>query len=1175
MKSSLKVFGVFGLIGISTALLVGAYLNTPSKHKTEAKETSADWNNPYTGSYEGTYYNSVTESQGMPLKNKLHSIISNGFVSVGYDGLFNVYPDSDARPDDGTLFDNYGDIHFPVNNKRCGSYGAVGDCWNREHSIPKSWWGGAKNNMYSDAHHLLPTDGYINNWRSNYALGEVVTPTSGKVYSFQNDIEGVAKLGKDSGGATVFEPADCYKGDMARIYFYFATKWEDAATSGDGAKVFTSSTTNCHLTAAAKEMFLRWHRADPVSIKEVKRNEGVFKHQKNRNPFVDHPEYVEAIWGDTPLSSNSVTLSKTSITMSSDGSGVQINAKSSDNSTISWKSNNTSIATVSSASSNSGANITINPVNAGTTTVTASATIDGHVYSSSCNVIVTKTISTLSYTGSPTKTNYFEGDSFNPSGLTVKAKYTDNSEEEVTNLVTWTPDPLTEGTTQVTGTYGGKSITVNSITVQKKQASSISLTNSDFTSSYDTTAKQFTKGEVSLTRCYVMDQSNKIQFKKGQGYLYNNDALNLVSITLTTASSSMRVYGGNSKNPTTTQLTGSSGVYDLSSYSYFRIDCSSDVVGTVSKIDIEISSVTPELESIAVSNAKTSYLTGASFVKPTVTATYTTGSTKDVTNSAVFSGYNMSTAGEYTVSVSYTENEITKSTSYGITVEDPIVVTSLTATGTPTKTTYFVGDSFNSTGLTITAHFSDGSDDVVTEETQWSPDPLTAGTTSVTGTYEDKTVVISGIIVNEIQLQSISTTGQKTEYSRGATFAYNGQCLAHYNNGSTKYVTPAVDSSNVNMNVLGTYTINLSYTDSGITKTTSYQITVSEAPFVNSIEQCYSLNKGDNAGTVYGLYVGYVISGTNADHHAIIMNGEYGIELYRQTPEASWEAGKTYLKVSAAKLDIFNNLYELAPINTSSGYTWEVISGDEVTNNVEPISTYNVTGNEKSTDYVLANRLSIITGVVTDINNNSSWKDSADNTVIITTENNNTITLFVKASMASSAKADITGSKTNGTQLLVRGFTSFSSSGFQVQYVDIVKADASYKAKDFAQDLLDLTDSICASSANKEGDLSGVWAILQTDHWLRLSDDEKATLLNISADESGTVAQQAMARYDVICRKYASCINFIGRMSANKASNSVIKTTNNNMFVLVSAISATIITSAILAYFALKKKKQY
>lgn len=188
----------------------------------------------------------------------------------------------------------YSDVtNYTFGTDQCGSYGVEGDCYNREHSVPKSWFN-KQSPMVSDIWHVYPTDGKINGMRSNNPFGEVGSGAS----SSKNEFSKWGKCVTPGYSGTVFEPNDEYKGDFARTYFYFATRYKGVATSGQGALVFTS--TYPYITGWQLDMLLRWHKKDPVSPKELDRNEAVYdSRQGNRNPFIDYPELVDLIFGDS------------------------------------------------------------------------------------------------------------------------------------------------------------------------------------------------------------------------------------------------------------------------------------------------------------------------------------------------------------------------------------------------------------------------------------------------------------------------------------------------------------------------------------------------------------------------------------------------------------------------------------------------------------------------------------------------------------------------------------------------------------------------------------------------------------------------------------------------------------------------------------------------------------
>jgi endonuclease I len=245
------------------------------------------------------YYDNAEGKYGQELRVALYNIIKTNVTSISYDQLWDAYPRTDKKSN-GKLWDIYSDIpngtppyEFTFITDQCGSYSSEGDCYNREHTVPASWFSDASP-MYSDLFHVLPTDGYVNNRRSNYPYGKVGNAS----WTSMNG----SKLGSSATSGysgTVFEPIDSFKGDIARIYFYMATRYMDKIANWTGG-----SFENSDLSSWAKNLFLQWHQLDPVSSKERKRNDSVYVIQHNRNPFVDHPEWVNDIWGPTASINN-------------------------------------------------------------------------------------------------------------------------------------------------------------------------------------------------------------------------------------------------------------------------------------------------------------------------------------------------------------------------------------------------------------------------------------------------------------------------------------------------------------------------------------------------------------------------------------------------------------------------------------------------------------------------------------------------------------------------------------------------------------------------------------------------------------------------------------------------------------------------------------------------------
>ena len=237
----------------------------------------------------GTYYQNANGKKGAALKTAMFRII-NPHYNIGYDGLYEAYKKTDTRLD-GYVRDWYSKTtNYHHVTDKAGSYNREGDCYNREHSVPQSWFGSGV--IKSDIVHVLPTDGYVNNRRSNFPFGEVANAT----YNSNGDYCRLGSCKTAGYSGTVFEPGDDIKGDLARIYFYMATCYESQAPSW-GHSVFTGSTYQ-PFAQWTYDMLIRWAKQDPIDDVEIARNNAVYETQQNRNPFVDYPGLEDYIWGD-------------------------------------------------------------------------------------------------------------------------------------------------------------------------------------------------------------------------------------------------------------------------------------------------------------------------------------------------------------------------------------------------------------------------------------------------------------------------------------------------------------------------------------------------------------------------------------------------------------------------------------------------------------------------------------------------------------------------------------------------------------------------------------------------------------------------------------------------------------------------------------------------------------
>lgn len=255
------------------------------------------------------YYNNATGT-GAALKTQLKAIITNGHQDHGYGGLWTGYQTTDRDyyyENDGTILDIYSErptaadpYNFTYSTNQCGSYGNEGDCYNREHIVPQSLFNEASP-MKNDIHFIRATDGKVNGMRSNYPFGKVGTA------SFTS-LNG-SKLGNSVSagyGGTVFEPIDEFKGDVARMIFYFVTRYE-TQLSGFSSGDMLGGSAYPGLQTWELNQLLAWHNLDPVSPAEIGRNNASYTYQGNRNPYIDNPNYVNLVWGTQTVDNQAPT----------------------------------------------------------------------------------------------------------------------------------------------------------------------------------------------------------------------------------------------------------------------------------------------------------------------------------------------------------------------------------------------------------------------------------------------------------------------------------------------------------------------------------------------------------------------------------------------------------------------------------------------------------------------------------------------------------------------------------------------------------------------------------------------------------------------------------------------------------------------------------------------------
>lgn len=266
------------------------------------------------------YYDGTDGLTGAELKTKLSEIITNGHIDNGYDGLWTAYATTDIDnyyENDGTILDMYSEIpsgddpyEYEVGVKQCGNTGAEGTCYNREHIVPQSLFNKLEP-MVNDVHFIRPTDGKVNGMRANYPFGEISNPSQ---TSLNGSLVGANTTSGFSG--TVFEPIDEFKGDIARMVFYFITRYQDDLPNFSTSNGMLSGAKFPGLQDWELQILLAWAAQDPVSTAEIDRNNASYDYQGNRNPYIDHPEWVTSVWGTATIDTTAPTA-PTNLTVNS------------------------------------------------------------------------------------------------------------------------------------------------------------------------------------------------------------------------------------------------------------------------------------------------------------------------------------------------------------------------------------------------------------------------------------------------------------------------------------------------------------------------------------------------------------------------------------------------------------------------------------------------------------------------------------------------------------------------------------------------------------------------------------------------------------------------------------------------------------------------------------------
>lgn len=803
----------FGALSFSAALKEN---NHPEFAVTEA------WSLDVKPSVAPSYYSAADGKTGSQLKSALANF--NKPTSPSYD--WSRYEAADEAQDDDTSILCVYTRHNIKKNSHCGGY--AWDKWNREHVYTQSKFP----NSDKDNHNIFACEGQINNYRGNLPFAEVKDKGGTRVTVFNHQTD--CYMIKNS----YFEPCDEAKGEIARACLYCTIYY-----GYDLTQIFDSADTA-----------LKWNATFPVTAREIYRNNVVYGLQGNRNPFIDHPSYAKAIYGgpeyqgSDPLSDTGVTVSPSSASII-EGNTVQLTATSTPSGTITWTTSNSSVATVSQSG-------VVTGVNAGTATITASSSAG----SATCAITVTepKTLSSLSVSGQ--KTSFTVGGTF-VFGGTVTAHYTDSTTANVTASAGFSGyDLSTVGNQTVTVSYTeGESTksTTYSITVSKSGGGESGTFSTTYSYANIGNTWQLTNysSENEYALCPTGDQPSVGTFA---GIFTDKTITSDVVVTINSATygsgscptkSTYSLYNSSDcASEVTSTQTGT--LPDSKTYTNVIYTVSQSTAASVFSNDLALKITKPgrqiRLKTVTIEfdyetqGSKT--LTSFEVKTEPTKTTYNVGEHFDPTGLVITRHYSDSSSDDYTYAGHTSEFSFDPSLSSPLTEGDDIIeifygnescllsieidipkqLDSIAISGY--QASFTEGDAF-SFGGTVTAYYTDlTSEDVTSSASFTGYNMTTVGNQTVTVSFGGLSQTY-GITVSAGTLSSIAVSGMTTTFVKNAAFSFDGTCTATFANGYEKEVTPT-SVSNPDLSSVGIKQVTVTYSYNGITKSTSYNITV-------------------------------------------------------------------------------------------------------------------------------------------------------------------------------------------------------------------------------------------------------------------------------------------------------------------------------------------------------------
>lgn len=797
-----KLFQLFGLLLMSASIVSATTVKKLNQKVDATYQVTQDINSYYESINQNEYGNALLSELRTLNSLKRRSTVGYNSMGTSSAGQFK-YTDYDPN----TV--QYDSNNQPYGTKITSFYsGKSITSFNREHVWPDSHGG---NKVENDIHMPRPTLQTENGSRGN---------------SFY--VEGMKDQQYGWDPATESFGLESYRGDSARIVFYCVVANSNLSLI-DESYHETSRKNNDNLMGKLSDL-LKWNLKYPVEQREINRNNGAEYLQGNRNPFIDHPEYACKIWGST--NSETAKICQSSL---KELEGINVNKEnvelvfeqtfqlevspipSDTYLNVKYTSSNPLVADVSSNGLITAKNIV------GTTTITIASINNSNIFKT-VNVTVKEpspiNLETVSckdvttYVNSEIKLN----PSISPNNAYPKPSFTFISKDENIASVDGSGivKGIKEGSTQIKIIAKQNNIEKEclvKITVEPYKEITDTLKN-DLFNGYGSDVEYKTSNGLILCATNVGNYSNSIQFKKSTGVLYNKEPINLKNITIN-GTTSLSVYGSDSKNDQNNLISLTNGTYNLEGYKYFTIANKTSGVLKPTSISITYSLSTINEEELSLNASSLTLKEGETYQLKATPINDVNWSSSNNQIASVNNGL-VTAIKEGTATIFAKNNGSTARCEVNVIKNDtPIekILTNLSYEGNLNKNEYNEGENINLEGLTIYANYSNGDKEDITNKVIYSNSPLTKDDDKIVLSYTyngiTKTLEFSikvnyiNIEINEIILKVNETYQINLNSSNNSLIEYkslNEEIVSINENGLIKALKEGETSIVIKLN---------------------------------------------------------------------------------------------------------------------------------------------------------------------------------------------------------------------------------------------------------------------------------------------------------------------------------------------------------------------------------------